>query len=355
VLYSSATFRADQGRGGSDSQETATRQRENRCAAEQPHVNTNSSCAAPTAIRSRRGPASGSDSAVRAGKLANRSSCNSSQIIGRWRGIVRPGGLAAPPRSTRLLAPCVETKMAADQEAPVTTESARTDRHSDRLPFCRAGCLFVCCLPGSSSPPLVTGSFLALAGQKPGQVLGSLPNVANNGPNSFQEPGGIAIYDRRTGGKLGRFAFVDSHGGTPNLWLAIALLPDGIKAHAANERDGAVYVLDSHNPGAPEIPPGDRRCAQSGRWRLPPGRILITRTARPPASSMTSSGRAWRGRRFRSVTGQPAGPMAGRTIEPDRAAGARPLVSPGWEGWEWPDGRHGGRPGLRSPWRGTPG
>ena len=82
--------------------------------------------------------------------------------------------------------------------------------------------------------------------------------VANNDPltagaKPFQMPGSVSIYDAAEGRELGRFEFVDSHGGTPNFPLAVAVLRDGSKAYVASQRDAAVYVLNTTDPAHPRL------------------------------------------------------------------------------------------------------
>ncbi len=80
--------------------------------------------------------------------------------------------------------------------------------------------------------------------------------VANNAAgegNPFDFPGSVAVYDVTTKIELGRSTFTDSHGGTSNFPLAIAVLRDGSKAYVAAERDDCIYVLDTSDPSKPRI------------------------------------------------------------------------------------------------------
>ncbi len=75
--------------------------------------------------------------------------------------------------------------------------------------------------------------------------------VANNNPQALPPnftPSSIAIYDAAKGEELGRFAFSDSFGGTPNFPLALAVTSAGKKLYVGSERDDAVYVLDTSDP-----------------------------------------------------------------------------------------------------------
>jgi DNA-binding beta-propeller fold protein YncE len=75
--------------------------------------------------------------------------------------------------------------------------------------------------------------------------------VANNDPVAFPpviHPSSVAVYEAATGKELGRYAFADSFGGTPNFPLAITVTRDGKKLYVASERDAAVYVLDTSDP-----------------------------------------------------------------------------------------------------------
>src|SRR5262249_10925676 len=80
--------------------------------------------------------------------------------------------------------------------------------------------------------------------------------VANQhlgGKNPFAAAGSVAIYDIKKETEIGRFAFTDSYSGTTNFPLAICALRDGSKVYVASERDGAVYVLDTHDPSKPTL------------------------------------------------------------------------------------------------------
>lgn len=82
--------------------------------------------------------------------------------------------------------------------------------------------------------------------------------VANNdnrsaGGRQYQLPTSVAIYDVAEGKEIGRFAFADSFGGTPNFPLAVAALNDGSKLYVASQRDAAVYVLDTADPATPKL------------------------------------------------------------------------------------------------------
>ncbi|HVZ17533.1 MAG TPA: beta-propeller fold lactonase family protein, partial [Terriglobales bacterium] len=72
--------------------------------------------------------------------------------------------------------------------------------------------------------------------------------VANNDPDTFAQPTSIAIYNP-AGAEIGRYAFSSSYGGTPNFPLAIATFADGSKTYVGSQRDGAVYVLNTTDPG----------------------------------------------------------------------------------------------------------
>jgi DNA-binding beta-propeller fold protein YncE len=75
--------------------------------------------------------------------------------------------------------------------------------------------------------------------------------VANNDPVAFPpvfQPSSVAIYDAASGKELGRHAFADSFGGTPNFPLAVAVTRDGTRCFVASERDAAVYALDTSDP-----------------------------------------------------------------------------------------------------------
>ncbi len=75
--------------------------------------------------------------------------------------------------------------------------------------------------------------------------------VANNDPPAVpqaQAPSSVAVYDAAAGSELGRFAFVDSFGGTPNFPLAVAVKSDGSRLYVGSQRDAAVYVLDTSDP-----------------------------------------------------------------------------------------------------------
>ena len=82
-----------------------------------------------------------------------------------------------------------------------------------------------------------------LATDKNGNVY-----VANNDPDTFAQPTSIAIYNA-AGSEIGRYVFSASYYGTPNFPLGIAVLADGSKTYVSSQRDGAVYVLDTSNPG----------------------------------------------------------------------------------------------------------
>jgi YVTN family beta-propeller protein len=75
--------------------------------------------------------------------------------------------------------------------------------------------------------------------------------VANNSsgvaPRKVLTPASMAVYDRQTRRELGRFVFAASYYGTSNFPYAIAATPDGSKCYVAAERDGIVYVLDTHD------------------------------------------------------------------------------------------------------------
>jgi DNA-binding beta-propeller fold protein YncE len=80
--------------------------------------------------------------------------------------------------------------------------------------------------------------------------------VANNASaddNPFKLTASVAVYDTTTRAELGRFVFKDSYGGTSNFPFGIAVLRDGSKAYVASERDDAVYVLDTRDPGKPAV------------------------------------------------------------------------------------------------------
>lgn len=77
--------------------------------------------------------------------------------------------------------------------------------------------------------------------------------VANNDPDTFAQPTSVAVYDAAAGTELGRYAFADSFGGTPNFPLAIASLSDGSKVYVASQRDAAIYVLDTTDPTSPKL------------------------------------------------------------------------------------------------------
>ncbi len=77
--------------------------------------------------------------------------------------------------------------------------------------------------------------------------------VSNNDPSAYNVPSSVAIYDTATNAEVGRFAFSDSFGGTPNFPLSIAALSDGSKVYVASQRDSAVYVLNTSNPAAPAL------------------------------------------------------------------------------------------------------
>ncbi len=78
--------------------------------------------------------------------------------------------------------------------------------------------------------------------------------VANNASSEKTNPkehsGSVAIYQLNSGKEVGRFVFRDSYYGTSNYPLAIAARRDGSKAYVASERDDAVYVLNTTDPGA---------------------------------------------------------------------------------------------------------
>jgi YVTN family beta-propeller protein len=78
--------------------------------------------------------------------------------------------------------------------------------------------------------------------------------VANNAAGDadpFKLCGSVAIYDVASKSEIGRYTFTASHGGTSNFPLGITVLRDGSKTYVAAERDDAVYVLDTHDPGKP--------------------------------------------------------------------------------------------------------
>jgi YVTN family beta-propeller protein len=72
--------------------------------------------------------------------------------------------------------------------------------------------------------------------------------IANNDPDTFAQPASIAIYNP-AGAQVGRYSFTGSYFGTPNFPLGIAVLADGSKTYVGSQRDGAVYVLNTSNPG----------------------------------------------------------------------------------------------------------
>jgi YVTN family beta-propeller protein len=77
--------------------------------------------------------------------------------------------------------------------------------------------------------------------------------VANNDPGASPEkpkPSSVAVYDAATGKELGRYAFADSFGGTPNFPLALTVTTDGKKLYVGSQRDAAVYALDTADPAA---------------------------------------------------------------------------------------------------------
>jgi YVTN family beta-propeller protein len=72
--------------------------------------------------------------------------------------------------------------------------------------------------------------------------------VANNDPEAQPpviKPSSVAVFDSKDGKELGRYAFADSFGGTPNFPLALAVTRDGKKLYVGSQRDEAVYVLDT--------------------------------------------------------------------------------------------------------------
>ena len=82
--------------------------------------------------------------------------------------------------------------------------------------------------------------------------------VANNDTNGaktqpYKLPGSVAIYDTAAGKEIGRYAFTESFGGTPNFPMAIAALWDGSKAYVGSQRDAAVYVLNTSDPAQPKL------------------------------------------------------------------------------------------------------
>jgi YVTN family beta-propeller protein len=76
--------------------------------------------------------------------------------------------------------------------------------------------------------------------------------VANNSsgaePRKVLTPASMAVYDRQTRREIGRFVFSASYYGTSNFPYAISATADGTKCYVAAERDGIVYVLDTHDP-----------------------------------------------------------------------------------------------------------
>jgi DNA-binding beta-propeller fold protein YncE len=75
--------------------------------------------------------------------------------------------------------------------------------------------------------------------------------VANNDPEApppVIKPSSVAVFDSKDGMELGRYAFADSFGGTPNFPMAIAVTADGKKLYVGSQRDEAVYVLDTSDP-----------------------------------------------------------------------------------------------------------
>jgi YVTN family beta-propeller protein len=78
--------------------------------------------------------------------------------------------------------------------------------------------------------------------------------VANNaagGGNPLKLTASVAIYDPAQKKELGRYTFDNSHGGTSNFPLSIAVLRGGGKAYVASERDNCVYVLDTSDASNP--------------------------------------------------------------------------------------------------------
>jgi YVTN family beta-propeller protein len=80
--------------------------------------------------------------------------------------------------------------------------------------------------------------------------------VSNNAAgedNPYKLTGSVAIYDPATKSELGRFTFSDSHQGTSNFPLGIAVLGDGSKTYVAAERDDAVYILNTRDATKPTL------------------------------------------------------------------------------------------------------
>jgi YVTN family beta-propeller protein len=73
-------------------------------------------------------------------------------------------------------------------------------------------------------------------------------NASAEADNPYMLPGSMSIYDTKSRQELGRFRFTNSHGGTSNFPLGIAVSRDGTETYVAAERDDAVYVLDTHDP-----------------------------------------------------------------------------------------------------------
>jgi len=72
-------------------------------------------------------------------------------------------------------------------------------------------------------------------------------------PVTFGTPSALVIYDAAKGAEIGRYKFDQEHGATPNYLLCVAVKSDGSKAYAASERDGKVYVLDTHDAEHPGL------------------------------------------------------------------------------------------------------
>jgi YVTN family beta-propeller protein len=80
--------------------------------------------------------------------------------------------------------------------------------------------------------------------------------VANNASGDGDPTklsGSVAIYDTTAKTEIGRYAFSNSHGGTSNFPLGIAVLRSGATAYVAAERDDAVYALDTRDAAKPAL------------------------------------------------------------------------------------------------------
>jgi len=80
--------------------------------------------------------------------------------------------------------------------------------------------------------------------------------VADNASDTgkpLDSPGGLYIYDTTTNKQLGRFLLTSKYGGTSNYALGITAKRDGTRAYVASERDGDVYVVDTHDASDPRL------------------------------------------------------------------------------------------------------